>query len=307
VDVIATGYPSLDFITRVSRSPEIDETAIIKERSPEPTFGGCGANIATGLADQGFDTGVAMVVGSDFEESGYLEYLQTKGVDTAGIVTLENDVTSRSHIYVNPNGEYQNFFYPGAAAHYSEDQLKNLEPGRSEYTLVTVGNSSYNRKFVDLVRQSESKLIWQLKADADAYRPDELEIFARSSWAIFMNRIEKEYLLKNLGLESVESLLNWNTELIFLTRGSKGSTVITNEGKVNVSVVKAEKVVDPTGAGDAFTAGVISGLLKSLSPMKSAKMGAVWASYAVEGIGAQNQLPNYTDIRKRYNKNFEGI
>lgn len=307
MEVLATGYPSLDYITPVSRSPDLDETAIVKDLTLEPTFGGCGANIATGLAIQGFDTGVSMVVGEDFSETGYREYLVKKGVDISGVVMESGAFTSRSYIYLNPEGGYQNFFFPGAAGRFSSKYLDTLDFESPEYALVTVGNANHNLEFLNKVKGSRTKLIWQLKADSDAYKPEEIEDFARASWAIFMNQVERDYLLDCLNLDSIEALLEADPELIFLTKGDEGSTVISQNGREDIPTVEARGAVDPTGAGDAFTTGVLSGLLRSYSPKRSAQMGAVLASFAVEQFGAQSNLPNYDTLNKRYNEFFEVI
>ena len=163
-DLLATGYPSMDHIVAVSRSPAIGETALLDFPISEDqaTYGGCGANVAVALQKLGFFTGVAMVLGDDEAGSSYLTYLDTVGVDTSDITRLPGTLTSRSYLFRNPDGEYQNFFLPGAADQWrGELALHGLDEVR--YGLVTVGYYAYNRAFVQQLAAHHVPIIWQLK------------------------------------------------------------------------------------------------------------------------------------------------
>ena len=69
--------------------------------------------------------------------------------------------------------------------------------------------------------------------------------------------------------------------------GEKGSQIITAKGEINIPVVKPRKVEDPTGAGDAYRGGLISGLVRGKDIEQSARLGSVCASFAVECYGTQ--------------------
>jgi ribokinase len=172
LDVLATGYPSLDYICQVSHTPAVGETGLLRSLPARYSFGGCGANVAVGLARLGFRTGLAMVLGDDVSGQAYIEYLQQEGVDTRDITRLSQSQTSESRLYVNPEGEYQNFFYPGAAdAWQGELTLNTMIEAR--HALLTVGALHYNRQFVRLAWQAGVPLIWQLKADICESSPEQ--------------------------------------------------------------------------------------------------------------------------------------
>ncbi|MBE0689864.1 MAG: carbohydrate kinase family protein, partial [Anaerolineae bacterium] len=77
LDLLATGYPSMDHIVATSRSPAVGETALLDTPIDDDraTFGGCGANVAVALQKLGVRTGVAMVLGDDEAGTRYLAYL----------------------------------------------------------------------------------------------------------------------------------------------------------------------------------------------------------------------------------------
>ena len=140
MDVLATGYPSIDIIARASHSPAVGETALLQSLPDEETFGGCGANIAVALARLGFRSGVAMIIGDDPPGDRYLQYLESEGVDTSNVIRVSGEQTSRSYLFLNPDGEHQNFFFPGAADAWN-GKLALVEPEQVKYAAVTVGSA----------------------------------------------------------------------------------------------------------------------------------------------------------------------
>jgi sugar/nucleoside kinase (ribokinase family) len=303
LDLLTTGYPSLDYICRVSHTPTVGETAIVRTPPSRYTFGGCGANVAVGLARLGFHVGVAMVVGDDAPGRDYVAYLQREGVDTRDVIRWPNVGTSESRLYVNPDSEYQNFFYPGAAdAWQGKLTLTSLADAR--YALLTVGALHYNRQFVQLVLEAGIPLIWQLKPDVYAHPPSALADLTHSSVLLMMNRIEADYLIRTLGVSSVADLLSDETRLVVVTLGADGSHIFDETGVHKVPAVLPTQFVDPTGAGDAFTAGFLAGWLQDRSPVVCGQMGAVVASFVLEKVGCQTNLSDWERLSTRYTEHF---
>jgi sugar/nucleoside kinase (ribokinase family) len=303
MDVLVTGYPSIDHIANVSHSPGVGETARLFELPDSVTYGGCGTNVGVALSRLGFRIGAAVVLGDDLYGMDYSRHLAAIGIDTANIVALRSHKTSRSYLFLNPDGQYQNFFFPGAADSWSGPlELKGVENYR--YGLVTVGQFDYNRQFVAQVRAANVPLVWSLKSDIVAYPPDMIGDFARASAFIIMNHIEARYVLDSLRHDHVGSLLSDTTRGVIITHGDQGAEVVTTNGKVNVPAVTPGEVVDPTGAGDGFTAGFLAGLLRDETPEISTRLGVVVASYVLEAVGCQTNLPTWRAVVMRYEQHF---
>ncbi|MBN2303113.1 MAG: carbohydrate kinase family protein, partial [Anaerolineae bacterium] len=115
MDVLATGYPSIDYIARVSHSPGVGETALLRTVPDRFHFGGCGANVAVALAKLGLSAGVAMILGDDRLGEDYSRYLVGLKVNVNNIIRLHGHKTSHSYLFLNENDQHQNFFFPGAA------------------------------------------------------------------------------------------------------------------------------------------------------------------------------------------------
>ena len=107
-------------ISPMSRTaPAVGETARLYELPDTVTYGGCGTNVGVALARLGFRIGAAVVLGDDLYGMDYSRHLAALGIDTANIIALRGHKTSRSYLFLNPDGQYQNFFFPGAADSWS--------------------------------------------------------------------------------------------------------------------------------------------------------------------------------------------
>ncbi len=305
VDLLATGYPSLDYIISVSHSPKVGETALIDSvpAENEAVFGGCGANVAAALAKLKFQTAIATIIGDDREGYLYTSQMRRLGVNTQDIITVRQAKTSRSYLFRNPDGEYQNFFFAGAADQW-DGNLRLFNLRRVRYALLTVGPYHYNKQFAELVTKDNNSLIWQLKPDIAAFTEEAMRQFAESSEYILMNHIEAEFIKDGLGLDKIEDLLDDTTKGVVVTKGEDGCIVYDSDGQYSVKAVSPNKVEDPTGAGDGFTAGFIAGLLEGKDHKTCGQMGSVMASYVLENIGCQTNLPNRAMFEKRYKANF---
>ncbi|MBX3086551.1 MAG: carbohydrate kinase family protein [Anaerolineae bacterium] len=308
LDVLATGYPSIDHILAASRLPKVGETALLDAVIDESaaTFGGCGANVAVALARLGHPVGLAMVLGSDAAGDRYCRYLEGHHIDCRNILQLAGENSSSSYIFRSPDGEYQNFFFPGAAdAWHGDLTLTGLDAVR--FGLITVGTLHYNTAFLEQLIAHRIPIIWQLKPDIAAYPPTALERFVRHSRVLFCNNIEAQYLCDALHFEHVREVLTMGPELIVLTLGAQGSRVITADEEDGIIAIPVEKVVDSTGAGDAYTAGFLAGYLKNLPLRQCANLGTVVSSFVLEKVGCQTNLPDWEAVQSRYQTYFESL
>lgn len=303
-DLLATGYPSLDHIVPISHIPAVGQTALLGtplERATA-TYGGCGANVAVALQKLGYATGLAMVLGDDASGKDYSAYLEGAGIDCRNIQRLSGESTSSSYLCRARDGEAINFFYPGAADAWSGDlQLEGLDSVR--WGLVTVGYAPYNRAFVECLHAAGIPLIWGMKGDIAAYPPSLIELFISASRVLFCNRFEADYLCRALGLADLRGVFAHGVEAVALTLGSEGSCVLIRDDEYDIPVVPA-RLVDTTGAGDAYTAGYLAGMWRGSKPDICGRLGAVTAAFAIEAVGCQTNLPDWTALQKRYEDNF---
>ncbi len=300
-EVLATGYAGIDIIARIHRPVEPGWTGIIDQTAPEPSRGGCGPNVAVGLARLGISTGVAMVVGDDSEGREYVRALQAEGVDTRHVHVVPGGRTPRTYLFVPPESSTSLFFDPGAAAEWRAPVQVDLRGVR--LVVLTVGPPEFNQQFAAQALAAGVPLAWQLKGDLSAYPPELVRRFVAGSRFVFMNRQEAAYVADVLGVPSAVDLLRRGPEAIFITGGREGSEVLTADGSRVVPAAPAT-VVDPTGAGDAYTAGVVAAMLNGWNPGEAAQLGAVVAAFVVEAWGCQTALPSWDAAVARYETVF---
>ncbi len=111
------------------------------------------------------------------------------------------------------------------------------------------------------------------------------------------NDYELELIISKTGLDNNKQLKRTNS--IITTLGELGSCVCTPDYEINIPVIKPKEVVDPTGAGDAYRAGLIKGLIQRRNIEQSAKMGSVCASFAIECYGTQEYYFSLTEFEER--------
>jgi adenosine kinase len=119
---------------------------------------------------------------------------------------------------------------------------------------------------------------------------------------LICNDYELDLIISTTGLKK-EALMRLAGTII-VTRGELGSIISTQDGEINISAVKPKIVVDPTGAGDAYRGGLISGLVRGMSIEHCARMGSVCASFAVECCGTQDYRFSPEEFSERLNRGY---
>jgi adenosine kinase len=119
---------------------------------------------------------------------------------------------------------------------------------------------------------------------------------------LISNDYELELIVRSTGVTQADILAE--TAVIITTLGEGGSVIRTPDGETHVPAVTAAGVVDPTGAGDAYRAGLIKGLATGADLLHAARMGAVCASFAVEKHGTQTHAFTSSEFDERFRRDF---
>ncbi len=307
IDFLLAGYPSLDYIIKVNNSLTNGRTSLIKNDDfNEVHYGGCNVNIAYNLSELDLNTGLLMNVGEDFSKSGFESFLLDSGINLDGVKKVEGELTSHSLLITDPEGEHTTLFYPGAAKKpgiVPNNLIKN-----SKYVVITVGNWKHNKGIMQSANNEEVPVILGMKGDYSSFPLDGLDKFIKDSTILVMNEAEKRDLIKLLDYQSINQLFGDKTELIIVTKGCKGSTILKKNknqvDKINIPICSTKNVVDTSGVGDAYLAGFIYGYSNNYSLKKSGKIASVMASFAIEKRGCLNNVPNLKQLKKRYKDKF---
>jgi adenosine kinase len=278
--------------------------------SMEKRWGGTGANIAFNLRVLGEDPVLLAAVGSDL--GPYANWLDESGIKRDWLVTLDDAFTAQCFITTDLDNNQITSFHPGAMERAHEAKISSV--GES----IQVGIVAPNGK------QAMQDYARQLKSDGIAcvvdpgqglpmFSGDELLELVEGASVFVVNDYEWAMTLENTGLD--EDAIAERVGALIVTRGGEGSllrrgglsTDISFESdRCEIPVVKAERVVDPTGCGDAYRSGVLYAIAKGLPLEVGARLGSLMGSLKVAEAGPQSITLDLADVRARYEAAFGG-
>ena len=262
--------------------------------------GGTAPNIAYTLALLGANPTVMATAGQDFGD--YRVWLEKYGVDTSAIIEIEEEYCAS--FFVNTDEEQNQIasFYTGAMAHAKELSFATHAPKAS---LATI---SPNDPVAMITYAAECKrlnipYVYDPSQQIARLSGDELRNGLDGCFLLTVNEYEYGVIREKTGL-SEDDILNRVGGLL-VTKGAEGSTLIVNDDTTHIPSVKPDRIIDPTGAGDAFRAGLMRGMQLDLPWDIAGRMGALSATYVLENLGTQNHYFTPAQFVARYREHFD--
>ena len=297
MDVVGVGALNLDKIYRVPRIAKPGEEVFVIEATQ--SAGGSAANTIVGLARLGLSTGFIGAVGRDADGDFLIAELEREGVDTSAIQRLDAP-TGIIIALVDEKGERSMYAYPGA-----NDLLKLTEEAiayasRAEYLHFSsfVGDYGLEAQRALLVKLEKQKLSF---APGMLYAKErclvELREFISASEVIFLNREEAFHLTGNEYERGAEMLLHMGARIVVVTLGEGGCFIASGSERIRVPALKTS-VVDTTGAGDAFAAGFLYGLIGGHDLETCGRLGNFVAARCIAQVGARAGLPAKEEVEE---------
>ncbi len=256
--------------------------------------GGTAGNIAYALKLMGENPEISAAIGQDHAK--YTEWLKKNGISTKLIRAMEEDYTAGAFITTDKNGNQITVFNIGAMNNSSCLDFDALTPGET-ILIVSPGNLDDMINYPRICRERGIDCIFDPGQQLPVIPPEDLKNAISQCKMLICNEYELDMVMNITGFDK-EALLS-KTETIIMTRGELGSRIITKNGETDIPVVKAGKVLDPTGAGDAYRGGLLSGMVQGMDIEKAAVMGSVCASFSVECHGTQEYSFTKEDFEKR--------
>lgn len=262
-------------------------------------FGGTAGNITYSLSLLGEKPTVLSTIGKDYEP--YFKWFKYNNINTDTIKIIEDEFTASAYITTDLADNQITGFNPGAMKYPSAYNFKNLNKNTS-IAIISPGNLIDMVDYAKFYKQSNIRYICDPGQSLTAWEKEALIDWIEGSFMLITNDYELELIMKITGLNEKQILSK--TAYVITTLGEKGVKIRFCEETINVPAAKIEKVLDPTGAGDAFRAGLLKGIVNNFDIETSAKLGVVAAAYAVEQYGTQEHFYTVSDFIKRYEENF---
>ena len=263
-------------------------------------FGGTAGNIAYTLALLGERPLILATAGNDFGK--YEEWLRQRDLPLDGIRLIPEELTAGAYITTDMADNQITGFNPGAMKYPSLYEVDHAQTSK-RLAIVAPGNVEDMVNYSLSYKEHNIPYIFDPGQQITSLSADQLTDLVSGSKLLITNDYELELIVQKTGLTR-EGLLK-RTGAIIATFGENGSVIITARGERKIGVAKPSKVLDPTGAGDAYRAGLIKGLALGRELADAARMGATSASYAVECQGTQEHSFTQEEFWTRYRQNFD--
>jgi adenosine kinase len=245
-------------------------------------FGGTAGNIAYSLNLMGIKPFISAALGHDYHR--YFEWLSQNGISTGGIRIIEDELTAGAYITTDNADNQITGFNPGAMKHSSCLDFDKLAP-QETLIIVSPGNLDDMINYPRICKERRIDYIFDPGQSLPMWGAKDLVQSIEGCRILIVNDYELDLIINKTGLSKKELLKL--PKAIITTLGEHGSRISTPDGDIPIPVVKTSNVKDPTGAGDSYRGGLISGLINGKDIEQCARLGSVCASFAVERYGTQ--------------------
>jgi adenosine kinase len=261
--------------------------------------GGTAGNIAYNLALLGEAPRVLATVGEDFGD--YRQHLAASGVDTSLIREVAGEYTALAFITTDRADNQITGFYPGAMRRAGELSLADLVE-RPDLVIVAPNAPEAMARYPAECRARGVPYVFDPGQGLPMLSGEQLVACIRGARCVIGNDYEMALIAEKTGYtpEALREL----AEVVIVTRGEHGSTIYDATGRTDIPVAPPRQVVDPTGAGDAYRAGVLWGLLRGEPAARYGRVASLAATYAVEVYGTQEHRYTPAEFAARFREAF---
>jgi len=261
--------------------------------------GGTAANVAYTMALHGERPLLCAAVGHDF--GSYGEALSAAGVDVSTALQFQDIPTASAFITTDLDDNQIAAFYPGAMGRDGQVDLR-LHADAIDTVVVAPSAPDAMEAHIAQARSLGARLVFVPAQQIPSLSDETLRGGLEAAWMVVGNDYELELIRARTGM-SPEDMRRRGT-LVALTRGDQGSELHSADGVVRIPAAAPVAVVDPTGAGDAYVAGLLAGLRRGLPLEDAGRVGALSATYCVEQRGPQGHRFDAEGFAQRYAEAF---
>lgn len=261
--------------------------------------GGVAGNIAYNLGLLGQPCRLVGTVGNDFEE--YRADLTELGIDLSGVVVLEDLVTASAFITTDRADNQITGFFPGAMSNAGDYDIGSNLDG-AKIAVVSPTAPTAMRRHVDELVAAGMPFLFDPGQQVVALSPDDIRAGVEGAYMLAANDYELAMIEDKLELNRDEIVTR--VPVVAVTYGDLGSTLHADGKTYDIPPSEPWRVVDPTGAGDGYRAGLLAGYTRGLGWEAAGRIASATATYVVEQKGTQAHRYSRDEFRERFAAEF---
>lgn len=294
--VAVLGAAALDWVARVKEMPCVDGIVYADDYTNMP--GGTGGNVAEGVARLGHGVRFLGAMGDDLSGQILMKAFVEAGVDTHCIQIQKNQRSASCFVAIDEHGDRMIFSLGGVALYTKAEDVRPAWLSGVEvlviadaYPEVALRAISYLDEGATVVFNPGGLMIY----NGDEY----LDPICKKADVLIASRVEAEAMT---GLskpeKAIAKLSKRGPGVVMVTQGHLGALTLDHGELIQTAPFPVKNVIDTTGAGDAFTSGVIAGIMEGLSWEETTRLGCAVASIKVGRYGARGGLPDRWQVQK---------
>jgi adenosine kinase len=308
MDTLITGSVAFDYLMTF---PGLFKEQILPERLEKISLsflvdsmsrqrGGVAPNIAYTMALLGERPRVMATVGEDFGE--FRTWLEQAGVDTRLMEVVPGVFTASFFATTDRSNAQLASFYPGAMSAAAGQDLAPVRP-RPDLVVVSPNAPEAMTKFAAECRELAIPYLYDPSQQILRLEGAELARDMEQAHFLFVNDYEFGLICKKTGWDLAQILRH--VKVVVVTRGKDGATIYTNGDEHLVPAVPEDRIVDPTGVGDAFRGGFLAGFAHGWDWVLCGQVGSLAAVYCLEKKGTQNHAYTRPEFVARFRQHFD--
>ncbi len=263
-------------------------------------WGGCAGNIAYNLKALGGAPVVMATIGGDDRE--YPERLAALGIATDGLRAIEGTYTAQAFIITDLDDNQITAFHPGAMNHAHANRVGDVHD--IALGIVAPDGREGMRTHVQQMAAARIPFIFDPGQGLPLFSGEELIEMIDCAKYLAVNDYEARLLSERTGLTQPE--LASRVDALIVTLGSEGSRIYSDGFVLDVPCVAPTALVDPTGCGDAYRAGLLYGIAHGWDWQRTGRLASILGSVKIASRGGQNHVVDRNLLATRYDEIFGG-